>query len=146
MPTPRSVRFDPSTEAHLASFAARRAGLSHSGAAALLVEEGLRMDSHPGVIFRDGPAGRRAVLMGGPDVWEVIRAVRSARETDDTVAGADLLALLETATGVPRRMLEIAIAYYSDYPDEVDALIAAADEAEEALYASSGRRRSLLGA
>lgn len=104
------------------------------------------MDSHPGVIFRDGPAGRRAVLMGGPDVWEVIRAVRSARETDETVAGADLLALLEAATGVHRRMLEIAIAYYSDYPDEVDALIAAADEAEEALYASSGRRRSLLGA
>ena len=79
MASPRSVRFEPSTDAHLAAFAARHAGLSHSGAAALLVEEGLRMDAHPGVLFREGAAGRRAVLVGGPDVWEVIRAITSAR-------------------------------------------------------------------
>jgi hypothetical protein len=75
---PRSVRFEASTDAHLSSFVARHPGLSHSSAAALLVEEGLRMDAHPGVLFREGPAGQRAVLSGGPDVWEVIRAIKSA--------------------------------------------------------------------
>ena len=30
------------------------------------------MEEHPGVVFRDGPAGRRAGLAGGPDVWEAI--------------------------------------------------------------------------
>jgi hypothetical protein len=146
MAAPRSIRFDPTTDAKLASFAARRAGLSHSGAAALLVEEGLRMDAHPGVIFREGPAGRRAVMIGGPDVWEVIRAVKSARSSDDNLSGPDLLAVLETATGLERRTLEVAISYYADYPTEVDDLIAAADEIEEALHEATDRRRSLLGA
>ena len=146
MSSPRSIRFDSGTDAHLAAFAARRPGLSHSGAAALLVEEGLRMDAHPGVIFRDGPAGRRAVLVGGPDVWEVIRAVRSARASAEGIAGDDLLALLESQTSLGRRMLESAVAYYGDHPDEVDELVAAADEAEEALVMATGRRRSLLGA
>ena len=35
------------------------------------------MDDHPGIVFRDGTAGRRAGLAGGPDVWEVIGALRS---------------------------------------------------------------------
>ena len=30
------------------------------------------MDAHPAVLFRDGPAGRRDVLVGGPDVADVI--------------------------------------------------------------------------
>ena len=34
-------------------------------------EEGARRDEHPMITFRDGPTGRRAALLGGPDVWEV---------------------------------------------------------------------------
>ena len=30
------------------------------------------MDDHPGIVFRDGPTGRRAGLAAGPAVWEVI--------------------------------------------------------------------------
>lgn len=145
MASPRSVRFEPSTDAHLAAFASRHAGLSHSGAAALLVEEGLRMDTHPGVLFREGPAGRRAVLVGGPDVWEVIRAVKSARATETDLTGDAMLALVAQNTGLSRRALDVAVAYYSDYPTEVDALIAEADAAEQSLEDSVDRRRSLLG-
>jgi len=29
---------------------------------------------YPGILLRDGPAGQRAALAGGPDVWEVIAA------------------------------------------------------------------------
>ena len=145
MASPRSVRFEPSTDAHLAAFAARHAGLSHSGAAALLVEEGLRMDTHPGVLFREGAAGRRAVLVGGPDVWEVIRAVKSARASEADLSGDGLLALVAENTGLARRALDVAVAYYSDYPAEVDALIAEADAAQESLEHSVDRRRSLLG-
>jgi hypothetical protein len=146
MSSPRSIRFDPSTDAHLASFAARRAGLSHSGAAALLVEEGLRMDAHPGVLFREGPAGRRAVLVGGPDVWEVIRAVRSARMSEVEGSPDDVLSVVMDSTGLGRRLIDVAVAYYSEYPDDVDALIVEADAAEEAVEQAEQRRRSLLGA
>ena len=145
MTSPRSVRFDPATDAHLAAFAARHAGLSHSGAAALLVEEGLRMDAHPGVLFRDGPAGRRAVLVGGPDVWEVVRAIRNARAAEAALSGDDLLALVAENTGVAPRLLDVAVAYYGDYPAEVDALIADADAAESAFEDAVDRRNSLLG-
>jgi protein-disulfide isomerase-like protein with CxxC motif len=145
MASPRSVRFDPSTDAHLAAFVARHAGLSHSGAAALLVEEGLRMDAHPGVLFREGPAGRRAALVGGPDVWEVIRAVKSARANGADMTGDDVLALVAESTGLAPRALDVAVAYYSDYPTDIDALIAEADAVEESLERSVDQRRSLLG-
>ena len=70
MGTPRSIRFDPVVEDRLVTYAALHPGASASSVAARLVDEGLRMDEHPGVMFRDGPTGRRAVLVGGPDVWE----------------------------------------------------------------------------
>jgi hypothetical protein len=36
-----------------------------------------RMDEHPLIRFADGPAGRRARLVGtGKDVWEIIAVVR----------------------------------------------------------------------
>jgi hypothetical protein len=145
MAGPRSVRLDPTTDLHLAAFAARRAGLSHSGAAALLVEEGLRMDAHPGVLFREGPAGRRAVLVGGPDVWEVVRSVKAVRSANPGLAGEAALDLVAELTGLQRRYVDVAVGYYAHYPDEVDGLIGDADMAEEALVEAAERRTSLLG-
>src|ERR1700677_5094399 len=81
------VRFDPSVADRLASFVAANPGMSLSSAANRLVDEALRMAEHPGVIFRSGPTGRRAALAGGPDVWEVVRAVKSARSAEPE--GAD---------------------------------------------------------
>jgi hypothetical protein len=40
------------------------------GASALaerLIDEGLRLEAHLRVTFRDGPTGRRAALINGPD-------------------------------------------------------------------------------
>src|ERR1700732_11332 len=48
-----------------------------SGLAQRLVDEGLRMEAPPGIVFRPGPSGRRAALTRGPDVWEVIGLLRS---------------------------------------------------------------------
>jgi hypothetical protein len=145
MAGPRSVRFEESTDAQLASFVARRPGLSHSSAAALLVEEGLRMDAHPGVLFREGPAGRRAAVAGGPDVWEVVRAIRSARDAEPRLDGADLLAVVAEGTGLSDRTLQVAIAYYADYPLEIDALLDDAARVEAETAVAVERRRALLG-
>jgi len=76
------------------------------------VEEGLRMDEHPLVRFAEGPAGRRARLVGtGSDVWEVIAAVR---DNDGDVAEA--AAYLAMALG----LVQAAVTYYGAYPDEID--------------------------
>jgi hypothetical protein len=42
--------------------------MSLSSAANRLVDEALRMNEHPGIVFRAGPTGRRAALAAGPGV------------------------------------------------------------------------------
>ena len=138
------VRFDESVGARLASFAAAHPGLSRSAAANLLVDEGLRMAEHPGVLFRDGPTGRRAGLVSGPDVWEVMRAVKSARTAESNLADDDLVALVAENSGVAARLVRIAIRYWASYPDEVDAQVATADVAESSAELVWQREHDLL--
>ena len=70
------------------------------------------MDDHPLIRFVDGPAGRRARLVGtGVDVWEVIAAVK---DNDGDIA--------ETADHVhlPLGLVQAAVTYYGAFADEVD--------------------------
>src|SRR5215470_17313300 len=100
-----------------------------SSAANRLVDEGLRVIEHPGVSFRDGPTGRRAGLDGGPDVWEVVRALKSARAAN---------------SGVPLRLIRIALRYWASYSDEIDTEIGAATAAEDAAEQAWQREQQLL--
>jgi hypothetical protein len=145
MATPRSIRFDARTLERLSTYAARRPGLSASSAAAMLVEEALRMDEHPGVIFSDGPAGRRALLATGPDVWEIVKAVRDARLSEPDLKATDLTELVVTNTGVTKAQLKIALAYYGSFADEIDEQVKDADRAESDLELSMSRTRELFG-
>jgi ABC-type ATPase involved in cell division len=126
MTKPTSIRFDEVLLARLRRRAQAVTGSSTSALAQRLVDEGLRMADHPGILFKDGPTGRRAALAYGPDVWEIIKVLREVDERGPTAiaAAADILAL-----DVSR--ITLVVAYYSDYRDEVDAEIAAADEASE---------------
>jgi len=125
------VRFDAAVADRLASFVRRRPGLSLSAATNRLVDEGLRMNEHPGVIFREGPTGRRAALAAGPDIWEIIRAVKSVRAAEPDLAEDDVLALLASNTGTPLRLLRTALRYWAVYSAEVEEEITAADTAED---------------
>ncbi|HET9125293.1 MAG TPA: hypothetical protein VFN65_10450 [Solirubrobacteraceae bacterium] len=65
---PLSLRLGEATIERLGS-QARRVHIPPRTLARRYVEEGLRMDEHPLVRFVDGPAGRRARLVGtGKDV------------------------------------------------------------------------------
>jgi hypothetical protein len=144
MTTPRSIRFDARVLERLTSYSARHPGTSASATAARLVDEGLRMDEHPGVLFRDGPTGRRAVLVGGPDVWEVIREVRATREADRTLPEAALLGQVVENSGLSLPQLRTALAYRAAYPDEVDAFVDDAERAEAEGLAAYERNRTLM--
>jgi ATP-dependent Clp protease ATP-binding subunit ClpA len=102
------------------------------------------MSEHPGIVFRPGPTGRRAALVGGPDVWEVVRAVKSSRANEPNLAEDDVLALVADNTGVPLRLLRIAVRYWASYPDEIDSEIAAAQAAEHAVEDALQREHKLL--
>jgi hypothetical protein len=138
------VRFDSPVVERLASFVASNPGMSLSSAANRLVDEGLRMSEHPGIVFRAGPTGRRAALAGGPDVWEAVRAIKSARATEPGLAEGDVLGLVSANTGVPERSLRIAVHYWASYPQEIDSEIASAQVAEDAAADTWQRERDLL--
>jgi len=138
------VRFDTAVAERLISFAAANPGMSLSSAANRLVDEALRMTELPGIVFRAGPTGRRAALASGPDVWEAVRAVKSARTAEPGLSEDDLLALVASNTGVPVRLLRIAIRYWASYPGEIDTEIAAAQAAEDAAENAWRRERDLL--
>lgn len=142
--TPSSVRFDPRVLARLNAFVAAHPNLSLSSASNYLVDEALRMREHPLIVFQDGPAGRRARLAGGPDVWEVIGAVQSARAADPACTGTEVLDVVAETSGVPVAMLRAAIAYWGDYPEEVDAFLESARAEQEKARARWERERELL--
>jgi uncharacterized protein (DUF433 family) len=100
------------------------------------LEEGLRMDEHPGISFVDGPAGRRATVLGtGLDVWEVIGAVKAARGSA-TSAGR----YLELSPA----QIRVAIRYYGSFTDEVDEWLARQEAAAEREREAAQRERVLL--
>jgi len=89
-------------------------------------EQERRTDQAPGIVFRDGPGGRRAALADGPDVWEVVETLRA-------VQGDRSPPRLAQKSGLPVRTVVIALDYYSHYPGEIDEQIADnARAAEEA--------------
>lgn len=124
MSTPLSIRFDAALLARLRSRAASATGSSVSTLAQRLIDEGLRMADHPGVIFKDGPSGRRAALAFGPDIWEVAKFLREVDERGPAALGA-----AAEVFAVDASRIVAAVSYYGDYRDEIDAEIANADEA-----------------
>lgn len=144
MASPTSIRFDDPVIERLTSRVARHPGRTRSAVVARYVDEGLRMDEHPGILFREGPAGRRATVVGGPDVWELVRAVKSARTAEPELSEAELVAMLVDNTGVPGHMIRTAVGYWSAYPDEVEELVAHAARAEVESAAAAERARGLL--
>jgi hypothetical protein len=118
----------------------RRSRQSRSAVAKQLLEEGLRMEQHPGIVFRSGPGGRRAGLIGGPDVWEVVGALRGADDGD-----ADSLARIGERTGLTADQVGVAVRYYADYTDEIADWIRRVGEESERAEARWRREQALLG-
>lgn len=124
-----SARLDATVVDRLERRGTRR-GLNKSRLAERYIDEGMRMEDHPGIVFRDGPAGRRAGLAGGPDVWEVIAATRASG-----LAGEQAIVAAAEWGNLTPALVRVAVRYYSEYDAEIDELVARnleeADAAEE---------------
>lgn len=139
MSTPLSIRFDAAVLDRLRRRARAMPGATPSGLAQMLVDEGLRMAEHPGVVFKDGPAGRRAALALGPDIWEVVNV---AREID--TRGAQAVSAIASTFNLPEAHIETALRYYAAYSAEIDADIADRDADSQAAEAEWHARQRLL--
>ena len=137
---PVSVRFKNERVYERLREAANASGQSVSALAEQMLDEALRQRDHPLIVFRDGPTGRRAALVVGPDVWEVVGGIVGGDVPEDqrVTRTAELMAL-------PVPYVEAALRYYADFADEVDARIAANDEAAEREYERWKKQQALLG-
>jgi len=89
-------------------------GSTKTSLAETYVSEAVASADHPGIVFRDGPAGRRPGVVGGPDVWEVIETFLG--EGRDEAATARYLSL-------PVGLVQAAAGYYAQHQEEIDAWI-----------------------
>ena len=110
----RSFRFEPRLLADLQR-QAEEAGESVTTLAERYLDEGLRHDAHPLIVFRSGARGRRAALAGTRlDVAQVIETVKASENS--SAAAAEYLA-------IPEPWVMACVRYYADFTDEVDTWI-----------------------
>lgn len=102
---------------------ARRYKLPPRTLAESILEEGVRMRRHPGIVFVDRGGGRAAVLAGYPrlSVWQIVMTARASRSP----ASAARHLNLDVAS------VQRALAYAAEHSDEIEAAIQANDEAFE---------------
>jgi uncharacterized protein (DUF433 family) len=108
---PLGFRVQPRTLAHLRR-RAREAGQPQTALAERYIEEGLRMDEHPLIYFRDGASGRRPALLGTRlDVADVVETIwQNDRSVERAAAYLEL----------PVDHVEACLRYYADYGNEID--------------------------
>jgi uncharacterized protein (DUF433 family) len=117
--TPVSVRLDKSVLAAIRA-QARTTGKSLSRVIREMLELMLRMQRFPGIIFVEGPAGRRAHLAGtGLDVWEVIALLQEHQAVSK---------LQEHFHHLSPMAIQVARAYAEAYPEEIETFLALNDQ------------------
>jgi uncharacterized protein (DUF433 family) len=118
---------------------ARRRGEPKARTAERLIDEGLRMEDHPGIAFRDGPSGRRAALAGGPDVWEVVETLKGTE-----LVGEEAIAATAEWGTLTHPQVRAALRYYGDFREEIDERIAFNHEEADRQRATWERARAAL--
>jgi uncharacterized protein (DUF433 family) len=92
-------------------------GQDFSATAIELLDEAIKMRRCPGIVFADGPSGRRARIAGsGLDVLEVIATYQSLDR--------DPARLREAYSWLSEGQLRAALGYYAAFPEEIDRRIA----------------------
>lgn len=106
-----SFRFDPRTLERLKQ-RSHEVGAPQATLAERYIDEGMRVDEHPGIYFREGGSGRRPAVLGTRlDVAQIVETLRQNESSID--ATAEYLDL-------PAAQVETAVRYYAAYRDEVD--------------------------
>ncbi len=118
-----SIRLDDTLRMRLAKLADAE-GTTVTELIERFVREGLDSAAHPGIVFMPGPSGRRAALAGGPDVWEIVAALREAHGSE-----AERVAALAQQLGLHERQIGIALDYAAAHREEIEVRIQANERA-----------------
>ena len=92
---------------------AESSGRDFSTVANELLAEAVKVKRCPGILFSDGPSGRRARIAGtGLDVWEVVSTYKSLNHDD--------VRLRDAYHWLSEPQLRSALSYYRLYPEEIE--------------------------
>jgi len=138
MARPTSFRLDEELLRRLEE-EGQASAMSVSALVATLLDEGLKTRRFPGIVYREGPSGRRAGLIGGPDVWEVARDLRHAPGR-----GERRVAAVAVELGLSADRVRLAADFASAYPGEINRLIELDEHAAERVKDLLSRRDQLL--
>jgi uncharacterized protein (DUF433 family) len=109
---------------------------SQASLVARYIDEGIKLDTYPLIVFRDSPVGRRAMLEGSRlDVAQVVQTLRN--EGGSVEAAAAHLSLTPA-------QIRACVRYYADNEDEVRAYSERMDAENERLRASCEREQAVL--
>jgi hypothetical protein len=133
-----SYRIDAVIKERLAD-RAQRDGITERALLERLAAEGLDTTEYPGIVYRDGPTGRRAALAVGPDVWEVAYALRYTKGSDERRVAA-----LADQFDLKPWHIRTAIDFAAAHRDEIDARVAANDAAAERVRLLAEQRAGLM--
>ncbi|MEK6692907.1 MAG: hypothetical protein AABY44_05710 [Nitrospirota bacterium] len=111
----KSIRIDKKTLSEVESLLQTKKE-TFSSLTSELIAESVKMRKCPGIVFVDGPAGRRARIEGtGIDVWELVSAYQELNN--------NLSALKKAFHWLTDRQIMAAIGYAKTYPEEIKRLI-----------------------
>ena len=139
------MRFEQGVLDRLTAFVKAHRELTLSSASNRLVDEALRMHEHPLIAFKDGPAGRApgwsAVPTSGRSSAPSGRSARPSRTWRATRSSRS--SRRPRARRCPSS--RAALAYWGDFPEEVDAFLDRARAEAAQARASWERQQELLG-
>ena len=135
-----SYRLDPALKTRLEA-RSRAEGSSERALLERLIAEGLDILHHPGIVYRDGPTGRRAALAVGPDVWEVVSALRHTRGGEEK-----RIATLAEQFDLHPRHIRTAIDFAAAHREQIEREVAANDIAIEEARKLAEQRARLMAA
>jgi len=128
---PVCVRINPDALEQVREIS-RRTDRSVGQVLSALVDEAVRVRRCPGIIFTDGPTGRRATVAGsGVDVWEIIRLSK---------AGGSRRQMARALPRLSPGQIDAALTYYACFPDEINRCI----EENDAPFATIQRRSPFI--
>jgi hypothetical protein len=133
-----SLRLDNELRRRLSALAEGE-GTSVTSLVERLLQEGLAIAEHPGVVFKPGPSGRRASLAGGPDIWEIAAALRHTSGTE-----AARVKELAQQFSLHERQVVIALNYAACHRQEIEGCIRANDLALVQAEEIARERKHLL--
>src|SRR5437016_14526998 len=111
---PFSMRLSRATDDLIAQ-EARRTRRSKGAVVEALAEEALRTRRFPGIAFRGADWNRRPWVIGTAlDAWEIVGASR----------GFESAAKMAAKTDLTEAQISLALAYYAEFPEEIDEAIA----------------------